>query len=77
MPSMKRKKVCPYCVGDDSVISYQNIDVLKSHVMDGAGWKIVPSRISGTCCQHQRKLAKAILLARELSLLPYCSHEGA
>ncbi len=73
----KRKKACPYCVGDASVISYQNIDVLKMHVMEGAGWKIVPSRISGACCQHQRRLAKAILWARELSLLPYCSHADA
>ncbi|MBU4478345.1 MAG: 30S ribosomal protein S18, partial [Candidatus Omnitrophica bacterium] len=33
--------------------------------------KIVPSRVSGACAKHQRKLAQAIKRARFAALLPY------
>ena len=35
--------------------------------------KIRSSRVTGTCVQHQRKVARAIKNARELALLPYIS----
>jgi small subunit ribosomal protein S18 len=35
--------------------------------------KIIPSRITGTCAWHQRKLTQAIKQARAIALLPYAS----
>ena len=35
--------------------------------------KIIPSRVTGTCTWHQRKLAAAIKQARSIALLPYAA----
>jgi small subunit ribosomal protein S18 len=35
--------------------------------------KILPSRISGSCCLHQRAVSREIRKARTMALLPYTS----
>lgn len=50
-------------------IDYKNIDILKQYLTDCN--KILPSRITGISAKYQRKLSKAIKIARYLSLLPY------
>ena len=55
-------------------IDYKDLDLLKNFVTETG--KIVPSRITGTNAQFQRRLAKEVKRARYLGLLPYSdAHE--
>ncbi|MGE3919810.1 MAG: 30S ribosomal protein S18 [Gammaproteobacteria bacterium] len=67
---MRRKKSCRFTAEKATEIDYKDIDILKDFITETG--KIVPSRITGTRTFYQRKLRKAIMLARFLSLLPYC-----
>lgn len=66
----KRKKFCAFEAQEVNEIDYKDIDLLKEYIMESG--RIVPSRITGTSARYQRQLARAIKLARYLSLLPYC-----
>ncbi len=66
----KRKKFCAFEAQEVMEIDYKDIDLLKEYIMESG--RIVPSRITGTSARYQRQLARAIKLARYLSLLPYC-----
>ena len=66
----RRKKMCYFTANKIKEIDYKDIHLLKKFIMENG--KIVPSRITGTKAGYQRKLAKAIKLARFLALLPYC-----
>lgn len=65
------QKPCRFCGSDEQVqlIDYKNAGFLK-HFLTERG-KILPSRISGACCLHQRLLAHEIKKARTMALLPY------
>ncbi|MEM1435353.1 MAG: 30S ribosomal protein S18 [Pseudomonadota bacterium] len=55
-------------------IDYKDLDLLKQFVTETG--KIVPSRITGSSAQFQRRLAKEVKRARYLALLPYTdAHE--
>ena len=64
-----KKKVCRFCVDKVAEIDYKDINRIMKFVTERG--KIVPSRVSGTCAKHQRKLSQAIKRARFLALLPY------
>ncbi len=64
-----RKKYCKFCSKPDLVIDYKNIDSLKYYVAESG--KIEPTRITGTCAKHQRRLVREIKKARQMALLPY------
>ena len=64
-----RKKKCRFCTDKITTIDYLDHQLLGRFITDRG--KIVPSRISGTCAKHQRKLAKAIKRARNIGLLPF------
>ena len=64
-----RKKVCKFCVEKLEAVNYKEVSRLQRFITERG--KIIPSRISGTCARHQRKLSRAIKLARSIALLPY------
>ena len=54
---------------DPKFINYKNIDLLKKYITETG--KIVPGRVSGVTSSQQRKITKAIKVARYMALLPY------
>jgi small subunit ribosomal protein S18 len=64
-----RKKVCIFCRENIVTIDYKEVNLLKKFISDRG--KIRSRRVSGNCTQHQRDVAGAIKLSRELALLPY------
>ncbi len=64
-----RRKVCKFCADSSLVIDYKEIRTLRYFITERG--KITPRRISGTCANHQRKLALAIKRARNMALLPF------
>lgn len=70
-PHFRRKKTCYFTANKINEVDYKDPQLLKKFIMIENG-KIVPSRITGTKASFQRKLTKAIKLARYLALLPYC-----
>ncbi|RJQ31779.1 MAG: 30S ribosomal protein S18 [Actinobacteria bacterium] len=66
------KKRARYCFFDKNKIEdidYKDIDLLKRFVSEKG--KIRARRTTGTCAQHQHKLAMAIKRARQMALIPY------
>ena len=64
-----RKRKCRFCADKTLEISYLNHQLLQRLTTERG--KITPSRISGTCARHQRKVAKAIKRARHIGILPF------
>jgi small subunit ribosomal protein S18 len=67
----RRRKVCRFCVDKVDYIDYKDVRTL-SHYIPERG-KILPSRISGVCAPHQRRLMRAIKQARNIAFLPFAS----
>lgn len=63
------QKVCRFCVEKIDPILFYDVKILKPLISERG--KIVPSRISGNCSTHQRKLTTAIKRARNIALLPF------
>lgn len=66
-----KKKVCRFCIDKADKVDYKDVSKLVKFISERG--KIVPSRVSGTCAKHQRKLAQAIKRARFIALLPYAA----
>jgi small subunit ribosomal protein S18 len=64
----KRKKYCKFCA-EKKEPNYKDIETLREFISERG--KIIPSRTSGTCAKHQRRLAVEIKRARQLALIPY------
>lgn len=64
-----RRKVCRFCAEKSVVIDYKDTKTLANFVTERG--KIIPSRITGNCAKHQRRLCTAIKRARASSLLPF------
>ena len=54
---------------DSKFINYKNIDLLKKYITETG--KIIPGRVSGMTSSQQRKITRAIKVARYMALLPY------
>ncbi len=66
-----RRKVCRFCADKGAGIDYKEQRMLEDFMSERG--KIIPSRITGTCAWHQRKLTKAIKQARSIAIVPYAS----
>ena len=64
----RNKKNCFFRKKHIKFIDYKNIDLLQRFIMPNG--KIMPSNISFVSAKYQRKLAKAIKIARSMGLLP-------
>jgi small subunit ribosomal protein S18 len=53
----------------DSEVDYKNLELLKASILESG--RIIPGRITNVAPWKQRKIAKAVKLARYLALLPY------
>ena len=63
-------KVCRFCADkENDHIEFYDIKSLKPLITESG--KIIPSRISGNCAEHQRRLTTAIKRARNIALLPF------
>jgi len=68
-PFILRKKRCRFCADKNLKIDYLNPQFLRRFTTERG--KIVPSRISGCCAKHQRRLTKAIKRSRNIGIMPY------
>ncbi len=66
-----RRKVCRFCADKSTAIDYKDYRTLRHFITERG--KILPSRITGTCAKHQRRLTTAIKQARIMALLPFTS----
>ncbi len=64
-----RRRVCRFCADKTLVLDYKWADTLAGFLTERG--KMVPSRTTGTCAKHQRRLAAAIKRARNAALLSY------
>ena len=64
-----RRKVCRFCADKTVPLDYKWIDVLEEFLSERG--RFVPSRTTGTCARHQRRLKVAVKRARNAALLPY------
>lgn len=64
-------KHCRFCGVPEQVnhVDYKNVPFLKGFLTERG--KILPARISGNCCLHQRLLSREIRKSRVMALLPY------
>jgi len=53
-------------------IDYKNLGVLKKFISESG--RINPRRTGGISSKDYRKITKAIKIARQLALLPYCDN---
>jgi len=65
----RRRKFCKFCADKSLTIDHKDPDMLRSFITERS--KILPSRVTGTCAGHQRRLATAIKRARVLALLAF------
>lgn len=63
------KPKCRFCSDKVTEIDYKDVNRLKRFVTEKG--KMIPSRVTGTCTKHQRRLSNAIKKARFVALLPH------
>ncbi|MEI6242141.1 MAG: 30S ribosomal protein S18 [Chlamydiota bacterium] len=68
----KKKKGCPF-TASKMKIDYKDIENLSQFITERG--KILPRRITGVSCYHQRLLKVAIKRARHMALLPFVAEE--
>ena len=72
-PFTKRKKQCPFTAAGIKYIDYKDIDLIAQFITERG--KIIPRRITGVSCYHQRLLSLAVKRARYMALLPFVAED--
>ena len=62
-----RVKPCVFCEQATNYIDFKDAEVLMKFQSEGG--RILPSRITGICQNHQKQLMKAIKRARNLAIV--------
>ena len=57
---------------DKNIIDYKNLGYIKKYISEAG--KLFPCRVSGLNASEQRKMNKAVKIARFLALIPYCDN---
>lgn len=69
MTAGRSKKKCGFCGEKVEYVDYKNVKLLRKFMSQYG--RIVPKYYSGNCLVHQKQVAHAIKLAREMALMPY------
>ncbi len=67
--SRSRKKLCNFCADNIQNIDFTDSGKMRRYLTERG--KILPRRITGTCANHQRLLAKRVKTSRQAGLIPY------
>ncbi|OGJ46981.1 30S ribosomal protein S18 [Candidatus Peregrinibacteria bacterium RIFOXYB12_FULL_41_12] len=62
-------KKCHFCTDAVEYIDYKKLSKLRSHVTSFN--RIQARRYSKLCLHHQKQVARAVKIAREMALLPF------
>ena len=54
-------------------IDYKNTSLLRRYISESG--KISPRRVTGASAKEQRRVNKAVKIARYLALLPFCDNQ--
>lgn len=65
----RKRKRCPFTAENFETIDYKDVETLSKFITERG--KILPRRITGVSAYYQRRLARAIKLARHVALLPF------
>ena len=60
-----KRKSCNFCADKVEVIDYKDAQKIRRYLTEAG--KILPRRITGTCAEHQRMLAKAVKKAKVIA----------
>jgi len=64
-----RRKVCRLCAEHIDLVDYKQAQIVKTFCTDTG--KMLSRRITGACAKHQRQIARAVKINRNLSLMSY------
>jgi small subunit ribosomal protein S18 len=67
--SAQDDKACYFCVNNYTEVDYKDPQLLRRFMSSYA--KIAPTRRSGLCTKHQRKLATAVKRARTMAIVAF------
>jgi len=60
---------CYFCSQNTKEIDFKDYDILKKFL--SASYKLKPRKETNLCSKHQRKLSRAVKIARQMALLPF------
>ena len=63
----RKRRPCAFCEGKTA--EYTNISFVRRFISDRG--KILPTRLSGCCAKHQRRVTKLVKRARQAGLIAY------
>ncbi|MBI2335727.1 MAG: 30S ribosomal protein S18 [Deltaproteobacteria bacterium] len=69
-----KKKLCRFCQDKDFTLNYKAPQHLSMFITERG--KIIPSRITGNCAYHQRRLTSEVKRSRIMALLPFTTNHS-
>ena len=64
-----RRKVCRLCAEHIDLVDYKQAQIVKTYCTETG--KMLSRCITGACAKHQRQIARAVKVNRNLSLMSY------